>query len=674
MQQLNLQMQLDQLQQQQHQTYTPQGQRTPYVSPMINPQMQNNYGGALAFTDEVPAPVPPVQAQEFFSPLGSPALNPVHHGVPLRARHRSSLSSTTSPVSAQGNFVPPYPPNDTTLSPALLPQGHHVQRFIDANGQAYLTEWAKLLADNASTPTSQNSDASASSPVHRNASDGGLPDQGNHRTSRTISTRSPALGPHRSGSGKTRPSPMIKPSQRPGRSNLGNSTSVTSSPLVNASIGSHQSPAVLLAGTYSANTMDGSTGSGSLSPVDLSSILMPPPPVPQQKESTANFAPITPATLMQLSSVLPSQESTVTPRAIQETPRGTRRISNSNGSRNQTPKADQTSLPGDVGQHLVQSPEKSRHMGILPADTLDRLRAMKPEGELFSDVTNQVANISPAKTTAFRFKASPLLQATKNGKNGKAANEANIAPEVRKSSHKQAEQRRRDSLKAGFDELRLLLPPINAEALDPETGEPIPGSSAPRLLPKSSLVPDSNPNKAVSKVALLKYSNEYIGRLHGKVERRDNYIDILKEAIRSCRNLAGFGPDEQLDELLDYAFEDEDEDEVPTGLAMEQEAAREGLAQISPETEGDDQGPPTAKRGRKNTANGASAPVTRGKRKSVDPTANTPSSRPSRRDSISTEPSVSANKQPTTCYEDTSPTDESAMDADVDMLFDDVNA
>lgn len=402
MQQINLQRQLDQLQQQQHQTqYTPQGHRTPYVSPMINPQIQSNYGGALAFTEGVPPQGPPsAQAsQEFFSPLGSPALNPVHHGVPLRARHRSSLSNATSPVSSQGSFAPQYPPqgNDSTLSPALLPQGgHHVQRFIDANGQAYLTEWAKLLADNASTPTSQNSDGSTSSPVHRTASEAGHQpnDSSHHRQTngRTVSTRSPALGPHRSGNGKTRPSPMIKPSQRPGRSNLGNSTSLTSSPLVTGSFGTQPSPALLLAGMHSANaTVDGSTGSGSLSPVDLSSILMPPPPVPQRKESvSANFAPITPATLMQLGPVLPSQqESTVTPRAIQETPRRAGMISQSqSGSQNQTPKADQAALPDfntDSCSHRIELKDPvtngpGRSAGILPADTLDRLRAMKPEG------------------------------------------------------------------------------------------------------------------------------------------------------------------------------------------------------------------------------------------------------------------------------------------------------
>ena len=103
-------------------------------------------------------------------------------------------------------------------------------------------------------------------------------------------------------------------------------------------------------------------------------------------------------------------------------------------------------------------------------------------------------------------------------------------------------------MKAGFDELRLLLPPINTEALDPETGEPIPGSSAPRLLPKSSLVPDDNPNKGVSKVALLKYSNEYIERMQAKLERRNNYIDLLKDAIQAIRVQTGMSPDDHVDE------------------------------------------------------------------------------------------------------------------------------
>ena len=134
--------------------------------------------------------------------------------------------------------------------------------------------------------------------------------------------------------------------------------------------------------------------------------------------------------------------------------------------------------------------------------------------------------------------------------------------ETRRTSHKAAEQKRRDSLKAGFDELRLLLPPINTEALDPESGEPIPGSSAPRLLPKSSLVPDDNPNRGVSKVVLLKFSNEHIIRLHDKVEKRDGYIDKLRDEVRRLRD----GADDEVrgeegEDLLDLdMLEGEEED------------------------------------------------------------------------------------------------------------------
>lgn len=143
-------------------------------------------------------------------------------------------------------------------------------------------------------------------------------------------------------------------------------------------------------------------------------------------------------------------------------------------------------------------------------------------------------------------------------------------------------------MKAGFDELRLLLPPINTEALDPETGEPIPGSSAPRLLPKSSLVPDDNPNKGVSKVALLKYSNEYIERMQAKLERRNNYIDLLKDAIQAIRVQTGMSPDDHVDELLGYAFEDEDEEEEPTGASSSKLAKRPSLAEMDEDEENEE--------------------------------------------------------------------------------------
>lgn len=157
--------------------------------------------------------------------------------------------------------------------------------------------------------------------------------------------------------------------------------------------------------------------------------------------------------------------------------------------------------------------------------------------------------------------------------------------ETRKTSHKAAEQKRRDSLKAGFDELRLLLPPINTEALDPESGEPIPGSSAPRLLPKSSLVPDDNPNRGVSKVALLKFSNEYIVRLHDKVEKRDDYIERLRNEVQRLRE--GLGEEvrgEDGEDLLEMDMLEGEEDDF-----ADPENSEEGVGEEEEEDEGMDE-------------------------------------------------------------------------------------
>lgn len=155
---------------------------------------------------------------------------------------------------------------------------------------------------------------------------------------------------------------------------------------------------------------------------------------------------------------------------------------------------------------------------------------------------------------------------------------APVEPENRKISHKAAEQKRRDSLKAGFDELRLLLPPINTEALDPLSGEPIPGSSAPRLLPKSSLVPDDNPNRGVSKVALLRFGNEYISKLQERVDRRDSYIEKLREEVKRLRE----GGEEDValgngEDLLEYDWKEGEEDEFGDSDGDGDNEEREGL-------------------------------------------------------------------------------------------------
>ncbi|CAK5262110.1 unnamed protein product, partial [Mycena citricolor] len=103
----------------------------------------------------------------------------------------------------------------------------------------------------------------------------------------------------------------------------------------------------------------------------------------------------------------------------------------------------------------------------------------------------------------------------------------------RKTSHKAAEQKRRDSLKTTFDELRTLLPPI---ALPSDVAdEPVlPGALPPRGPPKAGA---EGPNKGVSKLQLLICGNDYIRTLSGRVQRRDDEIASLRREVGYLRGV-----------------------------------------------------------------------------------------------------------------------------------------
>jgi len=106
---------------------------------------------------------------------------------------------------------------------------------------------------------------------------------------------------------------------------------------------------------------------------------------------------------------------------------------------------------------------------------------------------------------------------------------------VRKTSHKAAEQKRRDSLKSTFDDLRLLLPPIPLPSDDNFPDEPLlPGALPPRGPPKAG---GEGPNKGVSKLQLLRCGNDLIRQLKGRVERRDEEIEKLRKEVVRLRNL-----------------------------------------------------------------------------------------------------------------------------------------
>lgn len=143
-------------------------------------------------------------------------------------------------------------------------------------------------------------------------------------------------------------------------------------------------------------------------------------------------------------------------------------------------------------------------------------------------------------------------------------------PVDRKASHKNAEQRRRDSLKECFEELRHLLPHIPPEEDEEATKRPGEGNIGGQ---RSSVYDPEHPNKGVSKVALLRKSNVYLQALGKRIARRDAVIQAMQTKLER----AGLGLDEHdmlaLDGLsLDAIDEEEygawpypkvDQDELP---------------------------------------------------------------------------------------------------------------
>lgn len=136
--------------------------------------------------------------------------------------------------------------------------------------------------------------------------------------------------------------------------------------------------------------------------------------------------------------------------------------------------------------------------------------------------------------------------------------ESHTGVAVKKTSHKAAEQKRRDSLKSGFDDLRILLPPITYDPGEGGDGAERPAGSLPPRGPPRNMpgVASEHPNRGVSKLALLRAANEHIVRLQRRVERRDTIMEKMREELAALRLEVGIGtvhesPEREMAEEMD---------------------------------------------------------------------------------------------------------------------------
>ncbi|KAH7910263.1 hypothetical protein BJ138DRAFT_1192609 [Hygrophoropsis aurantiaca] len=146
-----------------------------------------------------------------------------------------------------------------------------------------------------------------------------------------------------------------------------------------------------------------------------------------------------------------------------------------------------------------------------------------------------------------------------------------------RKSHKDAEQKRRDSLKTAYDDLRILLPPVPLPSDENFPDEPIlPGALPPRGPPKAG---GDGPNKGVSKLQLLRCGNDYIRQLKGRVDRRDSEIEHLRREVLRLRTLPGVDTLERDGDDLDL---ERDLDAVEAG------SAALGQGSLNGDDDGDD--------------------------------------------------------------------------------------
>ncbi|KAH9171371.1 hypothetical protein EDB89DRAFT_1972284 [Lactarius sanguifluus] len=118
----------------------------------------------------------------------------------------------------------------------------------------------------------------------------------------------------------------------------------------------------------------------------------------------------------------------------------------------------------------------------------------------------------------------PILPAGNVYASNTLASSSLPSPVLRKSSHKAAEQKRRDSLKTTFDNLRTLLPPIPLPTEEGFPDEPIlPGAMPPRGPPRGNA---EGPNRGYQ---------QYIRLLKEKISRRDNEIALLRYEVQRLR-------------------------------------------------------------------------------------------------------------------------------------------
>ncbi|KJA21433.1 hypothetical protein HYPSUDRAFT_67777 [Hypholoma sublateritium FD-334 SS-4] len=289
---------------------------------------------------------------------------------------------------------------------------------------------------------------------------------------------------------------------------------------------------------------------------------MPPPNQQrhhQQKHSQQQpLVPVTPASIMNLGRLGITPGAGGAARLGSASASAAAAAAAADASASGSSSTSSTTVGGKKGSKKDKDKERDRGAGrrtslrkVIPAAS-PGLKPLLPAGGLPPPSSAPLPSPRIVPSTSSTPHTTPLL--------------SGAPPGVRKTSHKAAEQKRRDSLKTTFDSLRTLLPPIalptdadpssptansaNTPFFHPSVSAPLlPGALPPRGPPKAG---GEGPNKGVSKLQLLICGNEYIRLLKARVARRDEEIVMLRAEVGRLRGevaARGGGAEEVMGEL-----------------------------------------------------------------------------------------------------------------------------
>lgn len=221
-----------------------------------------------------------------------------------------------------------------------------------------------------------------------------------------------------------------------------------------------------------------------------------------------------------------------------------------------------------MGLDMRNPPRQTRRSNGSLNKSTDQTRVKPPSTPVIPSATIKNSTNAPTGSTSGSRSAASRSKVPQSPPQG-----------PKKHTHKDAEQKRRDSLKTSFDELRDLLPPIPLALEDPRFADapPLPGSLPPRGPPKG----DTGPNRHVSKLHVLRCGNDFIRQLKGRVERRDKEIEMLRMEVGRLLSIVGFdsgGGEIDLEKDLDA------EEDMRLGLGEE-----DGMGTVMEEGEDGDE-------------------------------------------------------------------------------------